>query len=51
MQFPKVMAQTAATYADEYFKGRRNFPKKIQVAVEMVTAKNISDYTAYGKKN
>lgn len=51
MQFPKVMAQTAASYADEYFKGRRNFPKKIQVAVEMVTAKNISDYTAYGKKN
>lgn len=51
MQFPKVMAETAATYADEYFKGKRDFPKKIQVGVEMVTAKNIDDYIAYGKKN
>src|SRR5476651_1294862 len=50
MQFPKVMAQTAANYADEYFKGKRDFPKKIQVGVEMVTQKNISDYIAYGKK-
>lgn len=51
MQFPKVMAQTAANYADEYFKGKRDFPKKIQVGVEMVTAKNIENYTAYGKKD
>ncbi|OCX54397.1 D-ribose ABC transporter substrate-binding protein [Mucilaginibacter sp. PPCGB 2223] len=50
MQFPKVMAQTAANYADEYFKGKRDFPKKIQVGVEVVTQKNISDYIAYGKK-
>jgi ribose transport system substrate-binding protein len=51
MQFPKVMAQTAANYADEYFKGKRNFPKKIPVAVELVTADNINDYIAYGKKD
>ncbi len=50
MQFPKVMAETAALFADEYIKGRRDFPKKIPVAVELVTAKNIADYTAYGKK-
>lgn len=50
MQFPKVMAYTAATFADEYFKGRRDFPKKMPVAVEMVTKENIRDYTAYGKK-
>jgi ribose transport system substrate-binding protein len=51
MQFPKVMAQTAANYADEYFKGRRDFPKKIPVAVELVTSDNINDYIAYGKKD
>jgi ABC-type sugar transport system substrate-binding protein len=51
MQFPKIMAQTAAIYADEYYKGKRDFPKKIQVGVEMVTAKNIDDYIAYGKKD
>jgi ribose transport system substrate-binding protein len=51
MQFPKVMAYTAASFADEYFKGRRDFPKKMPVAVEMVTKKNIKDYTAYGKKD
>jgi ABC-type sugar transport system substrate-binding protein len=50
MQFPKVMAYTAAGFADEYFKGRRDFPKKMPVAVEMVTKGNIKDYTAYGKK-
>lgn len=50
MQFPKVMAETAAQFADEYFKGRKDFPQKIPVMVELVTAKNISDYIAYGKK-
>lgn len=50
MQFPKVMAETAAIFADEYIKGKRDFPKKVPVAVELVTAKNISDYIAYGKK-
>lgn len=51
MQFPKTIAQTAARYADEYFKGKRVFPQKNPVAVELVTAKNVDDYVAYGKKN
>jgi len=50
MQFPKIMAETAAQFADEYIKGRRDFPQKIPVAVELVTFKNIQDYIAYGKK-
>lgn len=50
MQFPKIMAETAAVFADEYIKGKRDFPKKIPVSVELVTAKNIADYIAYGKK-
>jgi ABC-type sugar transport system substrate-binding protein len=49
MQFPKVMAQTAANYADEYFKGKRDFPKKMPVAVELVTQENVNDYIGYGK--
>ncbi|MES2520516.1 MAG: D-ribose ABC transporter substrate-binding protein [Bacteroidota bacterium] len=44
LQFPKLMAQTAAIFADEYFKGKRDFPKKMPVAVELVTQKNIADY-------
>src|SRR5690349_14025786 len=51
MQFPKVMAQTAANYADEYFKGRKVFPKKMPVAVELVTQENVSDYIGYGKND
>ena len=51
MQFPKVMAETAADYADEYFKGKRDFPGKIYVAVELVTRENIDNYIAYGKKD
>ncbi|MGE9313668.1 D-ribose ABC transporter substrate-binding protein [Niabella sp. CJ426] len=50
MQFPLVMAQTAAVFANEYIKGKRDFPQKIPVAVEMVTKKNVQDYVAYGKK-
>ncbi len=50
MQFPLVMAQTAAVFADEYIKGKRDFPQKVPVAVEMVTKKNVQDYVAYGKK-
>jgi ABC-type sugar transport system substrate-binding protein len=50
MQFPKVMAETAAQFADEYVTGKREFPKKIPVAVELVTAENVGDYIAYGKK-
>ncbi|HRI20040.1 MAG TPA: D-ribose ABC transporter substrate-binding protein [Panacibacter sp.] len=49
MQFPKVMAQTAAIYADEYFKGKRDFAKKMPVAVELVTQENVNDYMGYGK--
>lgn len=44
MQFPKVMAKTAAQYADEYFKGRRIFPQRVPVEVELVNAANIKDY-------
>jgi ABC-type sugar transport system substrate-binding protein len=51
MQFPQIMAQTAAVYADDYFKGKRDFPKKIPVSVELVTAENVNDYIAFGKKN
>jgi ABC-type sugar transport system substrate-binding protein len=50
MQFPKVMAQTAAIYADEYLKGKREFAQKLPVAVELVTKKNIENYAAFGKK-
>lgn len=44
MQFPIVMAKTAAQYADEYFKGRRDFPQRVPVEVELVNAANIKDY-------
>lgn len=50
MQFPKIMAETAAQFADEYIKGKRDFAQKIPVAVELVNAKNINNYIAYGKK-
>ena len=50
MQFPKVIAETAASYADDYFKGKRDFPKKKPVPVELVTQENIDKYIGYGKK-
>lgn len=50
MQFPKIIAETAAIYTDEYFKGKKDFPKKLPIAVEVVTKENIDKYIAYGKK-
>ncbi len=51
MQFPKVMAQKAAEFADEYIKGKRDFHQKIPVKVELVTPENVSRFGDYGKKN
>jgi ribose transport system substrate-binding protein len=50
MQFPQTIAEAAANDAAAYFKGKRDFPKKVPVAVEMVTQANVDDYIAYGKK-
>jgi ribose transport system substrate-binding protein len=50
MQFPKVMARKSAEYADEYIKGKRDFPQKVPVPVEVVTQDNVSKYGDYGKK-
>ena len=50
MQFPKLIADMAASDADEYFKGKRDFPKKLPVPVEVVDAGNVDKYIAYGKK-
>ena len=49
MQFPKVMAKSAAEYADEYIKGKRDFEQKIPVAVELVNQKNVENYANFGK--
>jgi len=51
MQFPRKMARMAAEQADEYIKGRRDFPQKVPVAVELVTQENIDKYTAYGRQS
>ena len=50
MQFPKLMARKAAEYADEYIKGKRDFPQKIPVTVDLVTPENVGKYGDYGKK-
>jgi ribose transport system substrate-binding protein len=50
MQFPKVMAQKAAEFADQYIKGRRDFQQKIPVKVELVTRENVGKYGNYGRK-
>ncbi|HEY1661609.1 MAG TPA: D-ribose ABC transporter substrate-binding protein [Verrucomicrobiae bacterium] len=50
MQFPKVMARKSAEFADAYLKGKRDFPQKIPVPVELVTQANVAKYSDYGKK-
>lgn len=50
MQFPKLMAKTAANYAHDYFLGKRDFAQKIPVSVEMVNQENVEAYVAYGSE-
>jgi ABC-type sugar transport system substrate-binding protein len=50
MQFPKVMARKSAEYADAYIKGKRDFPQKVPVPVELVTQENVGKFGDYGKK-
>lgn len=50
MQFPKVMARKSAEFADEYLKGKRDFPQKVPVPVDLVTQDNVAKYGDYGKK-
>jgi ribose transport system substrate-binding protein len=50
MQFPKVMARTAAENADRYFKGQREFPQRVPVTVELVTKDNVHRFGDYGRK-
>lgn len=49
MQFPKVMAKTAAESADRYIKGEREFQQKMPVAVELVTQENVANFGDYGR--
>lgn len=51
MQFPKVMARTAAESADKYLKGDRDLAQKIPVAVELVHQGNAGKYSDYGREN
>lgn len=51
MQFPKVMARTAAEAAHAYIaEGKRDFPQKTPVAVELVTRDNVGKFGDYGRK-
>jgi ABC-type sugar transport system substrate-binding protein len=51
MQYPKLMARTAAEFAHEYLsKGRRDFEQKIPVNVDLVNAENVAKFTGFGKK-
>ena len=49
MQFPKLMAQTAAESADKYLQGDRDFPQKVPVAVELVHQGNAEKYGNFGR--
>jgi ribose transport system substrate-binding protein len=51
MQYPKLMAQTAAESADQYIKGKRDFDQKTPVAVDLVTKQNVGKFGDYGKKS
>jgi ABC-type sugar transport system substrate-binding protein len=40
MQYPTVMASTVAEFADRYLKGDRKLPRRVPVAVDLITRGN-----------
>jgi ribose transport system substrate-binding protein len=40
MQYPQVMASTAAEFADRYLHAERGLPRRVAVAVDLVTVRN-----------
>jgi ribose transport system substrate-binding protein len=48
MQYPQVMAATVAEYADRYLKGDRQLPRRVAVAVELVTSANVAIFERGG---
>ena len=49
MQFPKTIAETAADLAHRKATTQEKLPHKLPVAVELVTAKNVSRYGNFGR--
>ena len=44
MQYPLIMAKTAAEFADKYIKGERNFPQYVPVAVDLINSKTAKHF-------
>lgn len=44
MQYPQVMAATAAEFADRYLRGERGLPRRVAVAVDLVTSRNAASF-------
>ncbi len=51
MQFPKLMAQTAAEYADKYLNGEQDLQQKVPVAVELVHQGNAEEYVTVDQED
>ncbi len=49
MQFPKTIAETAAELAYRHDNSQEKLPHKLPVAVELVTAENVSHYGHFGR--
>lgn len=45
MQYPRVMARTAAEYLDRYLRGDRSLPPRVPVAVHLVTRNNVERFS------
>ena len=50
MQYPKVMAQKVAEFADRYLQGERELPARLPIHVDLVTRENIGEFSDYGRR-
>lgn len=47
MQYPQIMARVVAEFADRYLKGDHKVPRRVPVAVDLITAYNVSRFAAH----
>lgn len=50
MQYPKVMAEKVAEFADRYLRGERDLPARLPIHVDLVTGENIAEFGDYGRR-
>jgi ribose transport system substrate-binding protein len=49
MQYPRIMARVVAEFADRYLQGDRKLPRRVPVAVDLITGHNVNRFADHDR--